>query len=91
MDFLSGIQWDELGIGVAALVCLIVIVRIMRGQTDKLLAHTEETTTKVLDFFGNHMSDSVKQQAETTNAIRGLTDAVRELKDETRRSREEKV
>ena len=84
----TDIQWDQVGVGVAALITLVFVVRIMRSQTDKLLRHTEETTDKVLGFFGNHMSENVKQQANTASALRELTTAVRELKDEHRRTRE---
>lgn len=85
----TDIQWDQVGLGVAALVVLVMVVRIMRGQTDKLLSHTEETTDKVLNFFGNHMTENVKQQAETvkqqaetTNALRELTGAVKDLRED---------
>lgn len=85
----TDIQWDQVGVGVGALITLILIVRIMRSQTDKLLRHTEETTDKVLNFFGNHMSESVKQQGETTNALRELTSAVKDLGEESRTARRE--
>lgn len=81
----ADVQWDQVGVGIAALIALIVIVRIMRAQTDRLLTHTEETNAKVLNFFGNHMSENVKQQGETVNALRELTSAVRDLRDEIKK------
>ena len=86
---IADIQWDQVGVGIGALLTLIFVVRLMRTQTDKLLRHTEETTDKVLTFFGNHMSENVKQQGETAGALRELTFAVRELKDESRQARRE--
>jgi pyrroloquinoline quinone (PQQ) biosynthesis protein C len=77
MEWISGVEWEQLGIGTASLLVLVIVVKIMRSQTDKLLRHTETTTDKVLEFFGNHMTENVRQSAETSEVLRGLADAVR--------------
>lgn len=67
----------QLGVGGAALAVLVLVVRTMR----RLMAD-------VLDFFGNHMSESVKQQARTAEALSTVASSLDGLKEEVRRMRE---
>lgn len=64
----------QLGVAGAALVTLIIVVWTMRSLTHD-----------TLNFFGNHMTENVRQQTQTAKALHELTVAVRGLADEVRR------
>ncbi|MEM2973891.1 MAG: hypothetical protein QXS50_07060 [Candidatus Caldarchaeum sp.] len=73
-------DWLQLGVAGGALLTLITIVRIFRGLMGRVISSHEETTDKILHFFGNHMSASVKAQEQVASALRDLADEVAEMR-----------
>ncbi len=67
-------DWANLSVGVAAIVGLVYVARVMRG-----------VMADVLTFFGNHMSSVTKAQAATAKALQRLADEVTHLREEVRK------
>lgn len=86
MDF-PFTEFIQLGIGGAALAVLVVIVKVFKDMVGKLMRHTSATTDDVLTFFGNHMSESVRQQQETARALQDVAVSLEKLSAEIRKDR----
>ncbi len=67
-------DWANLSVGVAAVVAVVYVARVMRGVMSDVLA-----------FFGNHMSSVTKTQADTARALQRLADEVRSMREEVRK------
>lgn len=97
MFAINTVDLDLLQLGVAG-GALLAMIRLARGfftnqssliehQTKwraDLLEHQTRQQDQILEFFGNHMSESVKIQAEVAEAVRNLTGEVRAMRYEAR-------
>ncbi len=71
-----GFAWDQLAVGVAAIVGLIYVARTLRKSNED-----------VLQFLGNHMTRNTEAQAKLVDAVQDLSDEIRNMKAEVRYAR----
>lgn len=74
----------QLGLAGGALLTLIIISRMFKGVIDAQMKHSDETTDRVLAFFGNHMSHNVEQAARTATALEKVAGAIDDMASEAR-------
>ncbi len=73
---LIDMAWDQLAVGVAAIVGLIYVARTLRRSNED-----------VLEFLGNHMTKNTEVQAKLVDAVTDLSDEVKNMKAEVRYAR----
>ncbi len=79
-------DWSQLGVGVASLIVLLSVVTALLKFQARQLKSQDSQNDKILEFFGNHMSEVTKSQQATAVALWQVADALRDMKDELRRS-----
>lgn len=67
---MSAVAWDQLAVGVAAVVGLVYVARTMR----RLIAD-------VLEFLGNHLSRLQRAQEGVVRALDGVADRLERLEE----------
>jgi len=80
-------DWLQLGVAGGALAVLVMLGRSFFKQSHDLMDHYEVMQNEILEYFTNHMSENNKQQADTAEALRGLTRAIEAISVEVRYTR----
>lgn len=72
----SAVPWENLSVGVAALLVMVYIVREMRRTLRDTMAGVSERQTEMLTWFGNHLSNVSSSLEATALSMQKLTDEV---------------
>jgi hypothetical protein len=80
--FFDTVHWEDLGVGVAAILGMVYIARVLARVLKDTMSGVTERQTEMLQWFGNHLSNLSSSMESTAVSLQRMSDNIEVLHDD---------